>query len=89
MDLEQKKENGDLRELDDFEFFMEALLEFGTERRFTRKDELNWRKKSPKTETQVAYLKPLFRRRHHLLILIEHGYLKQQMMRIIRDECIL
>jgi len=26
-----KKENGDLRELDDFEFFMEALLEFGNE----------------------------------------------------------
>ena len=26
-----RKENGDLRELDDFEFFMEALLEFGTE----------------------------------------------------------
>ena len=31
-----RKENGDLRELDDFEFFMEALLEFGTETKVLR-----------------------------------------------------
>ena len=42
-----KKENGDLRELDDFEFFMEVLLEFGNETKAlsTIKDERNFKEK--------------------------------------------